>query len=130
MTYFDAFGPATMPYELQGYLTWLDELGEARAAEVVAGSIGFVPPGLKGSCPQLEALETEVGRVVEAVGNERAVLGFDAVELPGVCDVRDEDLDARLAWLREADIGIAPSWDLLAISRERLRRMATQQRRM
>jgi hypothetical protein len=126
MTYFDAFGPATMPYELLGYRTWLGELGEGRAAEVVAGSIGFAPPGLQGPSPQLEALETEIGRVVEAVGNERAVLGFDAVELPGVCDVRDEDLDARLARLRAAHIGLAPSWDLLAISRSRLERMATE----
>lgn len=124
MTYFDAVGPATMPYEFQGYAAWLDELGPGSAAEALTGAIGFAPPGLDASGPRLDAVGTEIERLSQAVGRERAVLGFDAVELPGVCDVRDEDLTARLAVLRDSGIGWAPSWELFAIGRERIRRIA------
>jgi hypothetical protein len=50
---------------------------------------------------------------------------LDAVELPGVCEVEDEDLEARLIALRDAGVGVSPSWELLAISPERLQRTAS-----
>lgn len=125
MTYLDAVGPATMPYELRGYARWLEEGGVGDPARVLAEALGFTPPGVSGSGPRLDALSVEVGRLAEAVGRDRAVLGLDAVELPGVCEVRDEDLAARLGAVRDAGIGVSPSWELLAIGPERIRRIAT-----
>ena len=125
MTYFDAVGPATMPYEFGGYARWLAEAGVEGPLGVIEGVLGFAPPGLSGSGPRLDALSVERERLVRAVGADRAVLGLDAVELPGVCEVEDGDLDARLKALQQGGIGVSPSWELLAISPGRIRRIAS-----
>jgi hypothetical protein len=124
MTYFDALGPATMPYELLGYAEWLAQAGDTDAPGFLAELLGFDPPGVRGSGSRLPALGIESSRLVETVGQGRAVVGLDAVEIPGVCEVDDDVLAARLATVRSASLGAAPSWELLAISCDRIVRMA------
>jgi hypothetical protein len=124
MTYFDALGPATMPYELLGYAGWLAQAGETDAPGFLAELLGFDPPGVRGSGARLEALGIESSRLVDAVGQDRAIVGLDAVEIPGVCEVDDDVLAARLATVRSAGLGLAPSWELLAIGRDRIERTA------
>jgi hypothetical protein len=119
MTYVDALGPASMPFELRGYAAWLEEAGEVDTTGFLSGLIGFEAPGVGGRGQQLEALRVETDRLSDAVGQERAVLGLDAVEIPGVCDIADADLAARIGAVREAGVGLAPSWELLFISGHR-----------
>jgi hypothetical protein len=124
MTYFDALGPASMPFELRGYAAWLEAAGETDPASFLSGLLGFDPPGLSGSGAQIGALENEMGRLAGAVGPERAVVGIDAVEIPDVCEVDDGDLDERLSAIRAEGLGISPCWELLAISDRRIERLA------
>ena len=124
MTYLDAVGPASMPFELQGYASWLTETGDPDAPGFISRSLGFEPPGLTGGGPRLSALRSEMSRLVDLVGQRRAVVGLDAVEMAGVCEVRDADLSARIGTVMAAGLGIAPSWDLLFISPARVALMA------
>ena len=79
----------------------------------ISRSLGFEAPGLTGGGPRLSALRSEMSRLVDLVGQRRAVVGLDAVEMAGVCEVRDADLSTRIETVLDAGLGIAPSWDLL-----------------
>jgi hypothetical protein len=125
MTYFDALGPAAMSFELRGYAAWLTAGGEVDAAAFLADLLGFDPPDVLGSGPQADALEIEMSRLSASVGAERSVVGLDAVEIPGVCDVAASDLAERVEAIRATGLGLSPCWELLAISEERLGQIAT-----
>ena len=120
MTYLDAIGPASLPFELRGYATWLEKAGETDADGFIADLFGFHGPGLGTSGAQLDALETEASRLLRSVGATRAIVGLDAVQIDGVCEVADADLDARVSALREAGVGLSPCWELLFIDRPRI----------
>jgi hypothetical protein len=124
MTYLDANGPASMPYELKGYASWLSEVGDDDAPRFIGGLLGFEPPGLAGAGPRLAALRSEMSRLADMVGQRRAVVGLDAVQMAGVCEISDADLSARIEAVMTAGLGIAPSWDLRFISPARIALMA------
>jgi hypothetical protein len=124
MTYFDALGPAAMPFELGGYAAWLEDAGEDDAVSFLAGLLGFKPPGLTGADAHIEALQIEMSRLADAAGKDRAIVGIDAVEDPGICEVNDHALDARVSAIGRAGLGIAPCWELLSITTGRLERIA------
>jgi hypothetical protein len=124
MTYLDAIGPASLPYELMGYASWLTEAGDDDAPGFIGGLLGFEPPGLAGAGPRLAALRSEMSRLEDKVGPGRAIVGLDAVQMAGVCEVRDADLSARIAAVMTGGLGIAPSWDLRFISPARITLMA------
>lgn len=120
MTYLDANGPAAMPYELRGYARWLAEAGDPDPAAFLADLLGFPPPGLTDGGPRLDALASQMTRLRGSVGVHRAMVGLDAVEVPGVCEVADPDLRARVEAVGAAGLGLAPSWELLSMSHRRL----------
>ncbi len=124
MTYFDALGPASMPFELRGYGAWLEAAGDSDAPGFLRDVLGFEAPGVTGQGTQLEALRHEIERLSQAVGSDRSVVGIDAVEIPGVCEVDDADLEARVGAIREARVGLAPSWELLFMDDSRIGRLA------
>ena len=119
MTYFEALGPAAMPFELAGYARWLQAAAEPDAAGFLADALGFAPPGVGARGVQLDALDHETTALAEAIGRERSIVGVDAVEIPGVCEVDQDDLDARIRSLRAAGVGSSPCWELLLISEQR-----------
>jgi hypothetical protein len=126
MTYLDAWGPSGMRFELDGYRRWLVEAGDPEPEAYLGSIIGF--PALtrvSGIARDREVLQVEAGRLVGAVGRSRAVLGLDAVEMPGVLDIEDAVLKRRVADVRRRGVGLAPSWDLLAISPRRQEAIAT-----
>lgn len=125
MTYLDAIGPAAMPYELQGYAHWLTEAGDDDPAGFLGDLLGFEPPGLATAGLGTRTLEVEMRRLRESVGASRAIVGIDAVEMPGACEVSDAHLRARVEAVAASGLGLAPSWELLHISGERLRLIAT-----
>jgi|GEM_PF-3731344 len=124
MTYFDALGPASMPFELRGYATWLEEADDTDAAGFLADLLGFSAPGFGGRGPRLDALRREISRLSGSIGSDRSVVGVDAVEIAGVCEVDDSDLEARVGAIRDAGLGLSPCWELLFISGERIERLA------
>jgi hypothetical protein len=124
MTYFEALGPASMPFELRGYRAWLEEAGDSDAADFLADALGFAAPGVDGHGAQSEALQREAERLSQAVGPDRAVVGIDAVEIRGICEVEDADLEARVRAVRDAGLGLSPCWELLFISDARIGRLA------
>jgi hypothetical protein len=124
MTYIDAVGPASMPFELSGYRAWLEEAGDTAAPSFLADVLGFEAPGVSGHGAQLGTLGHEAQLLAQAVGAERAIVGVDAVEVSGVCDVDDADLDARVEVLRDAALGLSSCWELLLISEARIERLA------
>jgi len=124
MTYLDAIGPASMPFELRGYAAWLEEAGDDDAAGFLASLLGFEAPGLGIDGPQLDALRAEASRLSSAIGAGRSIVGIDAVEIAGVSDVDDADLDARVRALRDEGVGLSPCWELLFISGERVTNLA------
>ncbi len=124
MTYLDAVGPASMPFELRGYAAWLEEAGETDAAGFLADLLGFSAPGLGDKGPQLDALRREMARLSGSMGEAKSVVGIDAVQIPSVCDVDEGDLAARVCAIRAEGLGIAPCWELLAISEDRLASIA------
>jgi hypothetical protein len=124
MTYLDANGPASLPYELKGYADWLTEVGDDDAPGFIGGLLGIEPPGLAGAGPRLAALRSEMSRLADMVGPQRAVVGLDAVQMAGVCEIRNADLSARIEAVMTAGLGIAPSWDLRLISLARITLMA------
>ena len=123
MTYVDAIGPASMPYELRGYAGWLRDAGEA------------VP---RPSCPAFLASRRPVSTATASSsgpcawrhrGSAARSAGVAPSSgstrwSPGVCEVRDEDFAARLREILVAGVGVAPSWDLLFIGPERTRVIA------
>jgi len=124
MTYFDAMGPASMPFELRGYAAWLEATGEDDAAGFLSRLLGFEAPGLVSAGARLGALRAEASRLAEAIGMHRAIVGIDAVEIPGVCEVEMADLIARVRTLRDEGLGLSPCWELLFISDRRLASLA------
>ena len=125
MTYLDALGPASMPFELRGYADWLTAAGEADARVFMADLIGFDAPGLGVAGPQREALDG--GDVLASArwsGRRAPIVGIDAVEMPGVCEVADEDLMARIDAVRDRGLGLSPCWELLFMGSARLERIA------
>ncbi len=120
MTYLDAVGPASIPFELRGYAAWLEEAGETDAVAFLADLLGFSAPGLGEGGPQLDALRKEMARLSGSIGEAKSVVGIDAVEMPGICDIDEGDLAARVRAIRAEGLGIAPCWELLAISDGRL----------
>lgn len=123
MTYFEALGPASMPFELGAYARWLDTGSEPDATGFLASLLGFAAPGVAGSGAQLRTLEHEASALAGSVGPDRSVVGLDAVEIPGVCDVDDEDLGARIRAVHEVGVGLSPCWELLLISERRTARI-------
>lgn len=124
MTYFDALGPAAMPFELRGYAAWLEAAGEPDARGFLSNLLGFDPPGIGGAGPQLRALGVEAERLSEAMGAGPSIVGIDAVEMAGVCEIADEDLDARIATIRDMGLGLSPCWELLFMDGERIGRIS------
>jgi len=124
MTYLDAIGPASMPFELRGYAAWLEEAGDDDAARFLAGLLGFEAPSLGIDGPQLDALRAEASQLSSAIGAGRSIVGIDAVEIPGVSDVAEVDLAARVRALRDEGVGLSPCWELLFISDERVANLA------
>jgi hypothetical protein len=125
MTYFEAMGPAAMPFELSGYANWLSEAGDPDPAAFIADELGFAAPGVGGAGAQISTLNHEASALAAAVGREHAVVGIDAVQIPGVCEVDDDDLWSRLRALRVAGFGASPCWELLLIDDTRVARMST-----
>jgi hypothetical protein len=124
MIYLAADGPAALPHELRGYATFLAEAGEPDAAGFLQEILGFPAPGLAGGDQHLPALRVEMVRLRSAIGADQAVVGIDAVELPGVCEVSDDDLRVRVEAIAASGLGLSPSWDLWSISRPRLQLIA------
>ena len=124
MTYFEALGPASMPFELGGYARWLEAAGEKDAPGFLADLLGFPAPGIAGRGAQSEALGQETASLIEAIGIARSVVGLDAVEIPAVCEVADEDLDARIGTLRLVGVGLSPCWELLFMDERRTQLIA------
>jgi hypothetical protein len=124
MTYLDANGPASLPYELKGYADWLTEVGDDDAPGFIGGLLGIDPPSLAGAGSGLAALRSEMSRLADMVGPTRAVVGLDAVQIAGVCEIRDADLSARIEAVVTGGLGIAPSWDLRFIGPARIALMA------
>jgi hypothetical protein len=124
MTYLDAIGPASMPFELRGYAAWLEAAGDDDAAGFLADLLGFEAPGLGVDGPQINALRTEALRLSSDIGAGRSIVGIDAVEIPGVSDVAEADLTARVRALRDEGVGLSPCWELLFISGERVANVA------
>lgn len=124
MTYFEALGPASMPFELAGYGRWLKAAGEKDAAGFLADLLGFPAPGSGGHGAQSDALNQETTKLIETIGLARSVVGLDAVEIPGVCEVDDDDLDARVRSLRRSGVGASPCWELLFIDEQRTKLIA------
>jgi hypothetical protein len=125
MTYLDAAGPASLPFELAGYGRWLEAMGEPAAGDVLADLSGFrLAP--EGAAPEVRAdiLGLEARRLTAAVG-DAGVMGLDVVVLPGVLSIGDDLVRRRVAAIRRAGIGIAPSWDLRLMSGTRLEAIAT-----
>ena len=124
MTYFEAKGPAAMPFELSGHAKWLSDAGDPDPAAFIADVLGFAAPGIGATEAQIGTLKHESSALAAAVGVERAVVGIDAVGIPGVCEVDDDDLGARLRALRTTGFGASPCWDLLLIDNDRIERMS------
>ncbi len=124
MTYFEALGPASMPFELTGYVEWLSAAGDDEAASFVSDVVGFALPRLSGFGPQLASLAHEARGLAAAVGPKRAIVGIDAVQVPGVCEVDDDDLSARLRQLRVSGLGASPCWELLLMDDARVGQIA------
>jgi hypothetical protein len=119
MTYLAANGPASMPYELKGTRAGCRKSATTTRRDSSAGCWDR-PARLGGAGPRLAALYSEMSRLADMVGPKRAVVGLDAVQMDGVCEISYADLTARIEAVMTAGLGIAPSWDLRFISPARI----------
>jgi hypothetical protein len=120
MTYLDAQGPASLPFEIAGYVRWLEAAGDSGEADLMAELLGFRLP-VEGAAPEVRAdiLVLEGKRLAAAVG-PHGLIGLDVVELPGVLSIDDAVVRARVAAIRRSGFGIAPSWDARLMSPRRI----------
>jgi hypothetical protein len=127
MVYGHAFGPATLPYELLHLTQWLSEdtgLNETEALAHLSEVIGFSLPTShstlheRGLTPENLASEIEKGK---RSASGALLAGIELVEMPGVSELRDSQIEADLLALKAAGAdGLAISWDLWHIPLERL----------
>jgi hypothetical protein len=127
MSYGHALGPAGLPFELLDLADWLvaQRLGsEPEALSWLSRATCLpMPPSrvaLREGGLAPEALAAEVGRA-RASGVRTLLAGIELVEIEGVTNLNTAQIKADLRAFRDAGAdGLALSWDLWHISRERL----------
>jgi len=127
MTYAHTLGPAGLPYELSGFLSYLNsstKLNEKQTLDLISQSIGLPLPNDRVSLIQdglsSLALEREVKHGIELCSSP-LLAGIELVELEGVTQLSPYQIKVDLTAVKQAKpAGLAISWDLLNISLERL----------
>jgi hypothetical protein len=127
MSYAHALGPAGLPFEIIGLLDFLIPnagSGEGEAMQFLGKVMNLSLPTSrtelfkKGLSPQ--ALKAESARGV-MTSSAPLIAGMELVDIPGVSELSEEQIKEDLrAILGAGPAGIALSWDLQLISRERL----------
>jgi len=127
MSYAHTLGPAGIPFELLGFcdfLTHHTNLKELEALDFIKEAISLPLPAtrkeLESKGLSSQALSIEVSRGVES-GLVPILAGIELVEIAGVANLMDAQLEEDLAALKAAKVGgLAISWDLWHIPVERL----------
>ena len=122
MCYVATLAPAGLPYELLGLVEWLAAAGATDPVTLVEDAVGYPIPDvqtLRRHGLDARALAVEVQRLSELAG-DRAAVGLEFVEIPGVCELNDRDLYERTQSVAHAGLPLAISWDLMHVPRRRL----------
>lgn len=127
MTYAHALGPAGLPFELGRLAQWLIEshqVWEGQALEWLSRASGLSLPGnraelrARGLAPADLAVEVQRGR---AAGTRNLLAGIELVEMEGIAQLDQEQIEADLRAFRAAGAdGLVLSWDLWHMPLERL----------
>ena len=122
MCYVATFAPAGLPYELLGLVQWLEAAGATDPLTLIEHAVGFPVPdsqSLRRHGLDVRALAIEVNRLSDLAG-DRAAVGLEFVEIPGVCELNDRDLGERAQFVVQAGLPLVISWDLMHVPRRRL----------
>ena len=127
MTYAHTLGPAGLPYELSGFLSYLNnstKLNEKQSLDLISQSIDLRLPNNRASLIHdglsSLALECEVRHGIELC-SAPLLAGIELVELEGVTQLSPYQIKADLTAVKQAKpAGLAISWDLLKIPLDRL----------
>jgi hypothetical protein len=128
MIYGHAFGPATLPFELSGLLTWLRKNQEIDELMALANLWGIsslpITMDLRSIkhlelSPESIAVEYESGK--RMAGNSTLLAGIELVEVSGVSELNSFQIEADLRALKAVNAdGLSISWDLWHIPLDRL----------
>ena len=132
MTYVRAYGPATIPFELLGLADWLVSANgdsERGAMAWLADATGWPLPARRDEVRRgglsAEMLTTELirGRTAHPGARQAGALlaGVELVEIPGVAELKTEQIRADLAAVCAGGAdGLVLSWDLWHMPLDRL----------
>jgi hypothetical protein len=128
MIYAHAWGPAGLPYEFMGLAGFLNQnagMGEVEALDFLQKQTKLALPGtfqnLRLQGLPSAALVSEVRRG-RRLGVRSLYAGLELVEIPGVCELRAEQIRQDWSAVLEAGAeGVAVSWDLWHMPLERLK---------
>jgi hypothetical protein len=127
MTYIRAFGPASIPFEIQGLADWIlssDGEEESRTMSLLAEATGWNLPSARESIRRNGLPSTILTGEITRGRNACAcpfLAGIELVEIPGVAELDPQRVRADLeALLAAQPDGMALSWDLRHIPPERL----------
>lgn len=127
MVYAHTLGPAGLPYELSGFLRYLNDstkLNEEQSLDLISQSIGLPLPTNRVSLMydglSSLALEREVKHGIELC-SAPLLAGVELVELEEVTKLSPYQIKADLAAVKQTKpAGLAISWDLIHIPQDRL----------
>jgi hypothetical protein len=127
MTYAHTLGPAGLPYELSGFLSYINnstKLNEKQSLDFISQSIDLRLPNDRASLIHdglsSLTLEREVKHGIELC-SAPLLAGIELVELEGVTQLSPYQIKVDLTAVKQAKpAGLAISWDLLNIPLDRL----------